>query len=62
MSILLTGATLLKLVIIDRANFTTEQKIISYISIGVLLLLLSFFYQKFREKFSGDNKQGFSDI
>ena len=62
MSILLTGATLLKLIIIDRANFTTEQKIVSYISIGILLLLLSFFYQKFREKFSGDNKQGFSDI
>ncbi len=62
MSILLTGATLLKLVIIDRANFTTEQKIVSYISIGILLLLLSFFYQKFREKFSGDSKQGFSDI
>ena len=52
MSILLTGATLLKLIIIDRANFTTEQKIVSYISIGILLLLLSFFYQKFREKFS----------
>jgi hypothetical protein len=54
MSILLTGATLLKLVIIDRANFTTEQKIVSYISIGILLLLLSFFYQKFRERFSED--------
>lgn len=62
MSILLTGVTLLKLVIIDRVNFTTEQKIVSYISIGILLLLLSFFYQKFREKFSGDNKQGFPDI
>jgi uncharacterized membrane protein len=62
MSILLTGATLLKLVIIDRANFTTEQKIVSYISIGVLLLLLSFFYQKFREKFLDDKKQGFPDI
>jgi uncharacterized membrane protein len=62
MSILLTGATLLKLVVIDRANFTTEQKIVSYISIGVLLLLLSFFYQKFRERFSGDSKQDFSDI
>jgi uncharacterized membrane protein len=62
MSILLTGTTLLKLIIIDRANFTTEQKIISYISIGVLLLLLSFFYQKFRERFSGDSKQDFSDI
>lgn len=56
MSILLTGATLLKLIIIDRANFTTEQKIISYISIGILLLLLSFFYQKFREKFADDKE------
>jgi uncharacterized membrane protein len=56
MSILLTGATLLKLIIIDRANFTTGQKIISYISIGVLLLLLSFFYQKFRERFSDEEE------
>jgi len=54
MAILLTGATLLKLIIVDRVNFTTEQKIVSYISIGVLLLLLSFFYQKYRERFSDD--------
>ena len=59
-SILLTGATLLKLIIIDRVNFTTEQKIISYISIGILLLLLSFFYQKYRERFS-DEKESASE-
>jgi uncharacterized membrane protein len=49
-SMILTGVTLGKLILIDRNYFTTEQKIISYISIGVLLLLLSFFYQKFREQ------------
>lgn len=54
MSIPLTGVTLLKLIIIDRANFTTSQKIISYILIGILLLVLSFFYQKFSEKFTDD--------
>ena len=58
MSILLTGATLLKLIIIDRARFSTEQKIISYISIGIFLLLLSFFYQKLREKFSISKEVG----
>ncbi|OSZ80661.1 hypothetical protein CAP36_05250 [Chitinophagaceae bacterium IBVUCB2] len=49
MSILLTGFTLLKLVVIDRANFSTVEKIISYISIGVLLLLFSFFYQRYKQ-------------
>ena len=49
-SIILTGVTLVKLVLIDRNSFTTEQKIISYVAIGVLLLLLSFFYQKFKQK------------
>jgi uncharacterized membrane protein len=49
-SIILTGVTLIKLVLIDRNNFTTEQKIISYVAIGIFLLLLSFFYQKFRQK------------
>jgi uncharacterized membrane protein len=54
MSIILTGVTLAKLVIVDRSRFTTEQKIISYIAIGVLLLVLSFFYQKFRQTISGN--------
>lgn len=49
-SIILTGVTLAKLILIDRNSFSTGQKIISYIAIGLLLLLLSFFYQKFRDK------------
>ena len=56
MSIILTGATLTKLIIVDRSRFTTEQKIISYIAIGILLLVLSFFYQKFKQTIS-DNKE-----
>lgn len=46
-SILLMGVTLGKLVIFDSASFSTVQKIISFIVIGVLLLLVSFYYQKF---------------
>ena len=52
MSIILTGVTLAKLIIVDRSRFTTEQKIISYIAIGILLLVLSFFYQKFKQTIS----------
>jgi len=57
MSILLTGVTLAKLIIVDRSRFTTEQKIISYISIGILLLILSFFYQKFKQTISSDKER-----
>lgn len=56
-AILLTGVTLGKLILIDRNSFTTGQKIISYISIGVLLLLLSFFYQKLRQTFFPEPKK-----
>jgi len=48
--ILLMGVTLGKLVLLDRNSFTTGQKIISYISIGILLLLLSYFYQQFKQQ------------
>jgi len=61
MSIILTGVTLAKLVIIDRNKFTTGQKIISYIAIGVLLLLLSFFYQKFRQTFYNKKEGNYAE-
>lgn len=56
MSVLLTGVTLLKLVAIDRMTFSTVEKIIAYISIGVLLLLFSFFYQRYRQAVSDNDK------
>jgi uncharacterized membrane protein len=54
-SILLIGFTLGKLILIDSASFSTVQKIISFLVIGVLLLLFSFYYQKFN---LSDNKAG----
>jgi uncharacterized membrane protein len=46
-SILLIGITLAKLIVFDSAGFTTIQKIVSFLVIGVLLLLFSFYYQKY---------------
>lgn len=48
-AILLLGFTLLKLILLDSISFTAIQKIIAYLTIGTLLLILSFFYQKFRK-------------
>ncbi len=53
-AILLMGITLLKLVLLDSMNFSPVQKIISYLVLGVLLLVVSFFYQKFRKQLFGE--------
>jgi uncharacterized membrane protein len=49
-AIILIGVTLAKLLAVDSLNFTTVQKVIAYLVLGVLLLIVSFFYQKFRQK------------
>ena len=48
-AMILIGFTLLKLILLDSISFTAIQKIIAYITIGTLLLILSFFYQKFKQ-------------
>ena len=53
-AIMLMGITLLKLVVVDSLTFTTIQKIVSYLALGVLLLFVSFFYQKFKDQLFGD--------
>jgi len=53
-AILLMGVTLLKLVLLDSLSFSPVQKIISYLVLGVLLLVVSFFYQKFRKQLFGE--------
>jgi len=54
-AISLMGLTLLKLLVLDSMRFSTVQKLISYLVLGVLLLVVSFFYQKFKQKlFDGD--------
>jgi len=47
-AILLTIVTLGKLVLLDSSKFTPIQKITAYLTIGALLLVVSFFYQKRR--------------
>jgi len=53
-SIVLMGATLLKLVVFDSLTFSTVQKVISYLSLGVLLLVISYLYQKFKQRLFND--------
>ena len=53
-AILLMGVTLLKLVVLDSLSFSPVQKIVSYLVLGVLLLVVSFFYQKFRKQLFGE--------
>ncbi|HVK96214.1 MAG TPA: DUF2339 domain-containing protein, partial [Flavisolibacter sp.] len=49
-ALMLLGATLFKLVAFDSLKFTTVQKVISYLLLGVLLLVIAFFYQKFKQQ------------
>lgn len=55
-AIILMGTTLVKLVVIDTLTFTTVQKVISYIVLGILLLVVSFLYQKYRQKIFGEDR------
>lgn len=52
----LMGLTLLKLVAIDSSRFSSVQKVVAYLTLGVLLLIISFFYQKFKQKLFVDNE------
>jgi uncharacterized membrane protein len=49
-AMILMGVTLVKLVLLDSLRFSTVQKIVAYLTLGVLLLLVGFFYQRFKEK------------
>lgn len=49
-AMVLMGVTLVKLVLLDSQRFTTVQKISAYLVLGVLLLVVGFFYQRFNQK------------
>ncbi|HUH26547.1 MAG TPA: DUF2339 domain-containing protein [Flavobacterium sp.] len=55
-AISLFAVTLLKLFFYDIAQLNTISKTIVFISLGVLLLLISFLYNKFKDKISEDEK------
>jgi uncharacterized membrane protein len=50
----LMALTLLKLLVLDSLRFSAGQKVAAYLALGLLLLVVSFFYQKFREKWFGE--------
>jgi uncharacterized membrane protein len=55
-AIFLMIVTLGKLVIFDSSKFTPIQKIVAYLTIGALLLVLSFFYQRKEPQLTGLTK------
>jgi len=48
-AITLFGLTLFKLVVFDSSRFSSLQKTLCYRLTGILLLVVSFFYQKFKQ-------------
>ncbi|NII27462.1 DUF2339 domain-containing protein [Pseudoflavitalea sp. X16] len=55
-AIVLFVITILKLFIYDLAGAGTLTKTISFISLGIILLLVSFLYNKYKEVLFGDDK------
>jgi uncharacterized membrane protein len=55
--ITLMGITLLKLVVLDSLTFSLIQKVIAYLILGVLLLLVSYFYQKYKNQLFQDSPE-----
>ena len=52
-AIFLFAITLIKLLLIDSIKFTAVEKVIAYIIIGIVLLVISFLYQKYRKLIFG---------
>ena len=54
-AISLFSITLLKLFLYDVAHLNTIEKTIVFVSLGILLLIISFLYNKYKHKISGEN-------
>jgi len=55
-SIILFGGTIIKLFVYDLSNLETVPKTIVFISMGALLLVVSFMYNKYRNLIFGNDK------
>jgi len=55
-AIVLFGGTLLKLFLYDIASLTTIAKTIVLVSLGILLLIISFLYNKYKHFIFGENE------
>ncbi len=56
-AISLFGITIIKLLIFDTWNLSTGYKVIAYMLLGVILLVVSFLYQKFKVLIFGDENK-----
>ncbi|HLP39444.1 DUF2339 domain-containing protein [Lacibacter sp.] len=57
LSFSLFAITIIKLAAIDSMRFSTIEKIITWISIGAVLLVISFLYQKYKQLLFGKDEQ-----
>ncbi len=55
-AMVLFGITLIKLFFYDISNLNTISKTIVFVSLGVLLLIISFLYNKFKNKISNEDE------
>ena len=51
---ILFGVTLIKVFFIDLIDISTESRILLFVALGILLLITSYFYQRYRNIFLGD--------
>ena len=56
LGITLFGITLVKLFLFDLGDISTLGKIIAFVGLGVLLLVISFLYQKFKDVILGEDE------
>lgn len=58
LALVLFGITLVKLFFYDIADLGTVSKTIVFVSLGVLLLIISFLYNKYRHQITGAKEEG----
>ena len=56
-AIILFGITLIKLFFYDIASLNTISKTIVFVSLGLLLLIISFLYNKYKHKITDENEE-----
>ena len=55
-AIVLFGVTLIKLFFYDIASLNTISKTIVFVSLGILLLIISFLYNKYKHRISDESE------
>jgi uncharacterized membrane protein len=54
---LLFAVTLVKVFFMDLIDISTESRILLFVAIGILLLVTSYFYQRYRHVLLGEEEE-----